>query len=60
MNNHKLTDTGEYLVSEVEGEPTCLFSYGFYRNLNRKDLTYSENTPRIEPSKLLMNLIGRI
>lgn len=30
MTNHKLIDTGEYLVSEVDGLPTCLYSYEFY------------------------------
>jgi hypothetical protein len=87
---HKLTDTGEYLVSEVEGEPTCLFSYGFYDIISHprvkecydnriklyggasgggksyplqnpeEALTYSEASPRIEPSNLIMNLIRRI
>jgi hypothetical protein len=30
MDEHKLIDTGEYLISEVEGLPTCAFSYEFY------------------------------
>jgi len=31
-----------------------------YKESDANFLTYSDNMPRIEPSKLLMNLIGRI
>jgi hypothetical protein len=37
LREHKLIDTGEYLVSEVAGLPTCLYSYEFYDKMITHD-----------------------
>ena len=61
MKNYKefLKENG--YVWEMQNGSALIFDElsSEYNNM-RKALTYSDNTPRIEPSNLIMKLIGRI